>query len=92
MLTTLVCPLNAGLRWCEQRNSMESGSLPQRGRSEAIYAHCAGVRLGGCNRYGRPWSKSVAGADQPEQAVHPCILSLTVRLELFWIMLLGLTQ
>ena len=28
---------------------------PNAGRSEAIYAHCAGVQLGGRNRYGERW-------------------------------------
>lgn len=68
---------------------------PNAGRSEAIYAHCAGVRLGGCNRYGASLvEKPLLAADQPEpdrQSIQT-ILSLTVRLELFWIMLLGLTQ
>ena len=68
---------------------------PNAGRSEAIYAHCAGVRLGGCNRYGASLvEKPLLAADQPEpdrQSIQN-ILSLTVRLELFWIMLLGLTQ
>ena len=68
---------------------------PNAGRSEAIYAHCAGVRLGGCNRYGASLvEKPLLAADQPEpdrQSIQT-ILSLTVRLELFWIMLMGLTQ
>ena len=68
---------------------------PNAGRSEAIYAHCAGVRLGGRNRYGATWvEKPLLAADQPEpdrQAIDT-ILKLTIRLELLWIVLLGLTQ
>ena len=68
---------------------------PNAGRSEAIYAHCAGVRLGGRNRYVATWvEKPLLAADQPEpdrQSIQT-ILSLTVRLELLWIVLLGLTQ
>ena len=68
---------------------------PNAGRSEAIYAHCAGVRLGGRNRYGANWvEKPLLAADQPEpdrQAIET-ILKLTIRLELLWIVLLGLTQ
>ena len=68
---------------------------PNAGRSEAIYAHCAGVRLGGRNLYGATWvEKPLLAADQPEpdrQAIET-ILSLTIRLELLWIVLLGLTQ
>ncbi len=68
---------------------------PNAGRSEAIYAHCAGVSLGGRNRYGTTWvEKPLLAADQPEpdhQAIQT-ILSLTIRLELLWIVMLGLTQ
>ena len=68
---------------------------PNAGRSEAIYAHCAGVRLGGRNRYGATWvEKPLLAADQPEpnrQAIKT-ILKLTIRLQLLWIVLLGLTQ
>ena len=68
---------------------------PNAGRSEAIYAHCAEVRLGGRNRYGATWvEKPLLAADRPEpdrQAIQR-ILSLTIRLELLWIVLLGLIQ
>ena len=64
---------------------------PNAGRSEAIYAHCAGVQLGGRNRYGERWiDKPVLAADLPQadrNAVNR-ILVLTSRLESLWLLLL----
>ena len=64
---------------------------PNAGRSEAIYAHCAGVRLGGRNRYGRGWvDKPVLAANQPPadgDAVNR-ILQLNLRLQALWILIL----
>ena len=66
---------------------------PNAGRSEAIYAHCAGVQLGGRNRYGDRWvDKPVLGSDYPSadpKSVNR-ILCLTRRLELFWILIAAL--
>ena len=66
---------------------------PNAGRSEAIYAHCAGVQLGGRNRYGDRWvDKPVLGSDYPSadpKSVNR-ILGLTRRLELFWILIAAL--
>ena len=63
---------------------------PNAGRSEAIYAHCAGVQLGGRNRYGERWiDKPVLAADLPQadrNAVNR-ILVLTSRLESLWLLL-----
>ena len=63
---------------------------PNAGRSQAIYAHCAGVQLGGTNRYReRQVSKPVLAAGQPPvdaAAVHR-ILKLSTRLELLWLLL-----
>ena len=54
-----------------------------------------GCSLGGRNRYGATWvEKPLLAADQPEpnrQAIET-ILKLTIRLQLLWIVLLGLTQ
>jgi len=66
---------------------------PNAGRSEAIYAHCAGVQLGGRNRYGDRWvDKRLLGADHPKadpQGINR-ILALTGRLELLWILIAAL--
>ena len=66
---------------------------PNAGRSEAIYAHCAGVQLGGRNRYGDRWvDKPLLGADHPKadpQGINR-ILALTGRLELLWILIAAL--
>ena len=62
---------------------------PNAGRSEAIYAHCAGVQLGGRNRYGDRWvDKDLLGADQPiaDRDGVIRILRLTQRLELLWLL------
>jgi len=62
---------------------------PNAGRSQAIYAHCAGVRLGGANRYGERWlEKPLLASDQAavsEPAVRH-ILQLSLRLELMWLL------
>ena len=66
---------------------------PNAGRSEAIYAHCAGVQLGGTNRYRDRWvDKPVLGADQPKADPKGInrILELTQRLELLWILITAL--
>ena len=62
---------------------------PNAGRSEAIYAHCAGVQLGGRNRYGDRWvDKPVLGVDYAKADSRGIskILALTGRLELLWIL------
>lgn len=62
---------------------------PNAGRSEAIYALCAGVQLGGRNRYGDRWvDKDLLGADQPiaDRDGVIKILRLTQRLELLWLL------
>ena len=61
---------------------------PNSGRSEAIYAHCAGVQLGGRNRYGDRWvDKPLLASGQPcadEQAVRR-ILDLSLKLQIAWL-------
>ena len=61
---------------------------PNAGRSEAIYAHCAGVQLGGRNRYGDTWiTKPVlkaGGSEACPQSVET-ILNLSKRLEIVWL-------
>ena len=73
-----------------------SDPSPNAGRSEAIYAHCAGVRLGGRNRYGRGWiDKPLLAADQPAATKNSVekILQLNLRLQGMWMLiLLGLGQ
>jgi len=63
---------------------------PNAGRSQAIYAHCAGVRLGGRNRYGERWIDkpllAASGLEVSEGAVRR-ILNLSLRLELLWLLL-----
>ena len=75
-----------------------SDPSPNAGRSEAIYAHCAGVRLGGRNRYSRGWvEKPILAADQPaaDRPGVDRILGLNLRLQGLWLlslMLLVLAQ
>ena len=67
---------------------------PNAGRAEAIYAHCAGMRLGGLNRYGDRWiEKPVLAADKPSadgQGVRR-ILGLTRQLALTWLLIILVT-
>ena len=63
---------------------------PNAGRSEAIYAHCAGVSLGGLNRYSDHWvAKPQLASHHPPATAESVrlILNLTSRLELFWLMM-----
>ena len=63
---------------------------PNAGRSEAIYAHCAEVQLGGRNRYGDRWvEKPLLGAEFPAADVLSVkrIQGLTTRLELLWLLI-----
>ena len=69
----------------------KSDPSPNAGRSEAIYAHCAGVRLGGRNRYGRGWvDKPVLAADQApaDSDAVKRILQLNLRLQALWVLIL----
>ena len=61
---------------------------PNAGRSEAIYAHCLGISLGGPNRYGSRWVDKpliAAGQPAPQRSTIPVILKRTDQLELLWI-------
>lgn len=61
---------------------------PNAGRSEAIYAHCAGVEMGGWNRYGDTWIEKPllgAGGAQADPRGVRTILSLSARLEWMWL-------
>ena len=98
-LVMLTLPLvsRSWLQWSALVSSAESegrhDASPNAGRSEAIYAHCAGVQLGGRNRYGDRWvDKPLLGADHPKadpQGINS-ILALTGRLELLWILIAAL--
>ena len=98
-LVMLSLPLvsRSWLQWPALIKSAESegrhDASPNAGRSEAIYAHCAGVQLGGRNRYGDRWvDKPLLGADQPKadpQGISR-IVALTQRLELLWILIAAL--
>ena len=68
-----------------------SDPSPNAGRSEAIYAHCAGVRLGGRNRYSRGWiEKPVLAAGQPPATKTSVerILRLNLYLQGLWMLIL----
>ena len=98
-LVMLSLPLvsRSWMQWPALIKSAESegrhDASPNAGRSEAIYAHCAGVQLGGKNRYCDRWvDKPVLGAEYPKanpQGISR-ILELTQRLELFWILIAAL--
>ena len=98
MLTLpLVCP--PWSRWAQRVQAAERDGAadpsPNAGRSEAIYAHCIGIQLGGENRYGeRLVQKPVLGAGQPTPNVPLVrgVLNATSRLELLWISALVITQ
>ena len=91
MLTLpLVCP--PWRNWAQRVRAAErDGSAdpsPNAGRSEAIYAHCIGIQLGGENRYGeRLVQKPLLGAGQPIPNVTLVknVLKASSRLEIVWL-------
>ena len=63
---------------------------PNAGRSEAIYAHCAEVQLGGRNRYGSRWiDKPLLGEGFPGASPKSVatILNLSWKLEVLWLLM-----
>ena len=61
---------------------------PNAGRSEAIYAHCIGIKLGGSNRYGDRWVTKPLLAEpcpDPDAGSARKVLNATVRLEIVWL-------
>jgi adenosylcobinamide-phosphate synthase len=78
----LVCLVRAA-----ERDGSQDPS-PNAGRSEAIYAHCVGISLGGANRYGDQWVNKpmiAAAKPPPDRAAVGTILRLTNLLELSWL-------
>ncbi len=63
---------------------------PNSGLSEAIFAYCAGVRMGGLNKYQGIYTKKEILAKNypsPNNSSIKKILSLSLRLEVFWLVL-----
>ena len=93
-LVALTLPLmtrRPWLFWRHFRLALREGApdpSPNAGVSEAAYAHAVEVRLGGRNRYADGWRhKPVLGAGFPaaqRQSIEK-MLTLTLRLELFWL-------
>lgn len=95
-LVALTLPLAAGRidrtgAWL--RSALIDGApdpSPNAGVSQAAYAHAAGVRLGGRNRYQQEWrSKPILAASHPnaDAASVKRILGLSDRLELLWLLI-----
>lgn len=79
----------ASLVMAAERDGQHDPS-PNAGRSEAIYAHCAEVQLGGRNRYGARWvDKPLLGDGFPSPSQHSVItiLNLSRRLEVLWLLM-----
>jgi len=74
------------------RDSWKDGivdSSPNSGISEAIFAYCAGVRMGGVNYYkGKKKIKPLIAKSYPVASINSVkkILGLSLRLELLWIL------
>ena len=95
-LVALSLPLAAGqgLRGCGRlwRRARRDGApdpSPNAGLSQAAYAHCTGVQLGGLNRYGDQLKAKpllAAGQPLPSAASVERMLALTGRLELLWLL------
>ena len=62
---------------------------PNAGRSQAIFANCIGIRMGGNNKYnGMESSKPLIGINQPKASIESIkkIISLTYKLQLMWLL------
>ena len=98
MLTLpIVCP--PWTRWAQRVQAAEQDGAtdpsPNAGRSEAIYAHCIGIQLGGENRYGeRLVQKPLLGAGKPSPNVTlvKSVLKASSRLEIVWISVFVIIQ
>ena len=76
-----------GVKAAEQDGAKDLS--PNAGRSEAIYAHCIGVQLGGENQYGKNLvSKAIVGKGKPAASKYLIkkILKGTERLEILWLL------
>jgi adenosylcobinamide-phosphate synthase len=80
-------------RWIELVRAAENDGAPDpspnAGRSEASFAHCAGIRLGGRNRYGTNWVDKPILAENcpsPNRTAIVRVLNLNLKLELFWLL------
>jgi adenosylcobinamide-phosphate synthase len=80
-------------RWTELVRAAENDGAPDpspnAGRSEASFAHCAGIRLGGRNRYGTNWVDKPILAENypsPNRTAITRVLNLNLKLELFWLL------
>ena len=70
-------------------------SSPNSGISEAIFAYCAEVRMGGVNHYkGKRMIKPVIAESYPRASVNSIkrILNLSMRLQLSWLLVIFLTM
>jgi len=95
-LVAMTLPLVAGhgLRggwrlWRLARRDGAPDPSPNAGLSQAAYAHCTGVQLGGLNRYGDQLKAKpllAAGQPLPNAASVERMLALTGRLELLWLL------
>ena len=98
MLTLpLACP--PWTLWAERVQAAERDGAadpsPNAGRSEAIFAHCIGIQLGGENRYGEVLvQKPLLGAGQPtaDEPLVRAVLNASSRLEVFWLSALVVIQ
>jgi adenosylcobinamide-phosphate synthase len=93
-LVALTLPLAAGrpgatgALWQAALADGAADPSPNAGVSQAAFAHAAGVRLGGLNRYGGGWRQKpilAAAAAPPDRAAVSRILALSRRLELIWL-------
>jgi adenosylcobinamide-phosphate synthase len=93
VMVTLPLVAQPWSRWIDLVRAAEhDGSpdpSPNAGRSEASFAHCAGIRLGGRNRYGANWvNKPILAANcpPPDRTAIMRVLNLNLKLELFWLL------
>ena len=95
-LVVLTLPL-ASKQWFKApaliKSAWEEGSKdisPNSGLSEAIFAHCVQIRMGGINKYGQGLvTKPILAANAPSASINKIqkILRLTIRLEIIWVLI-----
>ena len=93
-LVLITLPL-VSMRWSQWPTTVRAAIAdgtpdpsPNAGLSESIFAHCAGVQLGGLNRYGNTWINKPLLSSQSRKAAASGVrklLKLSLRLEGAWL-------
>ncbi len=77
------------------KSAFQDGSKdesPNSGLSEAIFAHCVGIKMGGINSYKNQYSiKPILAAKAPQASKESIqvLMKLILKVEIFWLVIIG---